>query len=434
MGSVTEARLVIEHNKVLEQDDSRHRNIKNLFIETAEGERFKLPFVNLAGGRAMLKHVRSGGRPYDIRGVHITEMISELKLLNRFNRASASHVVEGVTAQLREQAQAYYSAMRENLRSLATHRGYQRYFESWSPAEITETDTLVEDLKTLFVEQTIDARIEAALPVLVKIQQGSVMKEAKMFETWANHMVEGTWAMPDTPEKIKKLQAFMSQEQPLGPDAANATGLLHDIIGDGELHDRLADMANENPDADARIVVKHWIRDHQFDPKWQDMLRPVAVEFDADDQEQKLDIDIDNDKVTEVTRGISGLHGDLERTDIPAGTTVQRVKYQDVDRYKPDTEPDSHPRAATLDPRQGRLMKTVLSMKEGDNLATFEEPVQEAECNHTMEGESCPIHGMVKCDMYEDGKDPIDHRGAVTDSFHEELERIKTLASPKQHK
>jgi hypothetical protein len=368
-GDPTGARLVIEHNRPLAEDDARHRNIKSLFVETTEGERFKLPFVNLAGGRAMLEHVRQGGRPYDIRGVHIAEMIAELRLLNRFNRASAGRVMEGVTAELREQAAAYYQSLRDSIRGLGMARGYHRYFESWSPASITDSEALVEDLKTLFVEQSIDARIEAALPLLAKIQQGTTMKEAEIFEAWANQVTEGTWAMPDTPEKIQALKAFMSKEQPVGPDAVNAAEALYNIIGDDDLFDRLAELARFDPDADARIVVKDWILDHQFDDQWQDMLRPVSVELGADDQEQNLDIDL----------------GDQED-----------------------------------------------EVREGDNLATFEGSA--AKCNRTMEGESCPVHGLEECGVYEDGQDPMDRRGGVWDSFYEELDRIKTLALPKSHK
>jgi hypothetical protein len=51
-----------------------------------------------------------------------------------------------------------------------------------------------------------------------------------------------------------------------------------------------------------------------------------------------------------------------------------------------------------------------------------------------MEGESCPVHGLEECGVYEDGQDPMDRRGGVWDSFYEELDRIKTLALPKSHK
>jgi hypothetical protein len=250
VGEQTEARLVIKHNRMIGEDDKRYRYVESLFIETAEGERFKLPFVKLSGGRAMLEHVKQGGRPYDIRGQHINEIVSEMAVLSRFNRASQQRVFEGITQELVETVQHYYSELRESLQHMATGRGYAQYFESWTPADIGDETALVEDLKTMFIEQTLDARIEAALPTLAKIQQrGNAMKEAQIFENWANQIMEGTWALPDTPEAQAKLNELMSQELIVGPDATNAKEQLYDVIGDDQLFDILADLAEQDPRA-----------------------------------------------------------------------------------------------------------------------------------------------------------------------------------------
>jgi hypothetical protein len=250
VGEQTEARLVIKHNRMIGEDDKRYRYVESLFIETADGERFKLPFVKLSGGRAMLEHVKQGGRPYDIRGQHINEIVSEMAVLSRFNRASQQRVFEGVTQELVETVQHYYSGLRENLQHMATSRGYQQYFESWTPADIGDETALVEDLKTMFIEQTLDARIEAALPTLAKIQQrGNAMKEAQIFENWANQIMEGTWALPDTPEAQAKLDELMSRELIVGPDATNAKEQLYDVIGDDVLFDILSDLADQDPRA-----------------------------------------------------------------------------------------------------------------------------------------------------------------------------------------
>jgi len=250
VGEQTEARLVIKHNRMIGEDDKRYRYVESLFIETAEGERFKLPFVKLSGGRAMLEHVKQGGRPYDIRGQHINEIVSEMAVLGRFNRASQQRVFEGVTQELVETVQHYYAELRENLQHIGTGRGYKQYFESWTPADIGDETALVEDLKTMFIEQTLDARIEAALPTLAKIQQrGNAMKEAQIFENWANQIMEGTWALPDTPEAQAKLDELMSRELIVGPDATNAKEQLYDVVGDDVLFDILADLAEQDPRA-----------------------------------------------------------------------------------------------------------------------------------------------------------------------------------------
>jgi hypothetical protein len=237
---------------VLGENDARFRYIESIYIETADSERFKLPFTNMTGARAMLEHVRQGGRPYDVRGTHICEMVSELKVLNRFNRASAGRVMEGVTQAIVEQAQAYYQSLRESLKRLGQSRGYTAYFESWHPAEIGEHESLVEDIKTMFVEQTLDIRIEAALPLLARIQQqGNAMKEAEIFESWINNLAEGTWNLPETPEQLAKLKELMSQELIVGPDAVNATEQLYDLVGDDELFDRIEALAARDPRANA---------------------------------------------------------------------------------------------------------------------------------------------------------------------------------------
>jgi hypothetical protein len=251
-GEPTEARLVINHNRMLGENDKRYRYVESLFIETADRERFKLAFTNLAGGRAMLEHVRQGGKPYDIRGSHINEMVTEMKVLSRFNRASQGRVVEGVTQEITEQAHSYYQSLRESMKRMGTPRGYAHYFESWHPAEIGEQEELVENIKTMFIEQTLDTRIEEALPLLARIQQqGNAMKEADIFESWINTLAEGTWNLPETPEQLQKLKEMMSKELVVGPDATNATEQLYDLVGDDELFDRLGELAERDPRANA---------------------------------------------------------------------------------------------------------------------------------------------------------------------------------------
>ena len=251
-GEPTEARLVINHNRVLGENDKRYRYVESLFIETADSERYKLVFTNLAGGRAMLEHVRQGGKPYDIRGCHINEMVTEMKVLSRFNRASQGRVVEGVTQEITTQAHSYYQSLRESVKRMSTPRGYSSYFESWHPAEIGEQEELVENIKTMFIEQTLDSRIEEALPLLARIQQqGNAMKEADIFESWINTLAEGTWNLPETPEQLQKLKEMMSKELIVGPDATNATEQLYDLVGDDELFDRLDELAERDPRANA---------------------------------------------------------------------------------------------------------------------------------------------------------------------------------------
>jgi hypothetical protein len=263
VGEATQARLMIRHKRPLGEGDARHRQIDSLFLETADGERYRLPFRQLAGGRAMLEHVRAGGRPWDVRGVHITEMVSELAVLSRFRRASAGRVLEGISQQVVESAAHYYDALRESIRRLGSSRGYADYFESWTPADIGSHEELVEDIRQLFVEQTLDARIESALPLLARIQQKeNSMKEIAVFEAWTDRMMEGTWELPETPEQKTQLRQLLSQPLTVGVDAMDATEQLGGLVGDDELFDRLTDLADRDPNAnawdDSAVMDRMW--------------------------------------------------------------------------------------------------------------------------------------------------------------------------------
>jgi hypothetical protein len=275
-------RLMIRHKKPIGEGDARYRYVESLYVETTDGERFKLPFTKLAGGRAMVEHVRNGGRPYDARGQHIASVVEELNVLSRFRRANHGQVFEGNTAELISETNAYYENLNRMLKGLGTQRGYTNYFESWNPAEITEQDVVIESIKNLFVRETIDTRIEQALPVLARIQrQGQAMKEAHIFEAWANRLVEGTWATPDTPEKQAQLVELLSKEFLVGADATNATEQLYDLVGDDMLFDQLETLADQDADADARQIVYDRLVELSDDPSIAEVLNQLNIDTDT---------------------------------------------------------------------------------------------------------------------------------------------------------
>jgi biotin operon repressor len=83
--------------------------------------------------------------------------------------------------------------------------------------------------------------------------------ESDELENWANNIVEGTWAIPDTEEALDALEELMQKELPVGADAENASSALYSLIGDDELFDDLDELAEKDPEADARPVIKDWI-------------------------------------------------------------------------------------------------------------------------------------------------------------------------------
>ena len=253
-----QTRLVIKHNRTLGEDDARFRYVESLYVETGDDQRFKLPFTNLIGGRAMARHVSEGGTPYDTFGQHISEIVKEMNILNKFVRASKNKQFDTAAADLAETAVRHYQDLKAKAKRMISQRGYLDELQTFDPAEITDSDALAEDIRNMFIEQSLDARIEAAIPVLARLSKprDKDMQEIAEFESWAESVTEGTWATPDTAQTKKQLQQLMAKELPVGADATNATEQLYDLLGDDQLFDQLAELADQDPDADARPLIQ----------------------------------------------------------------------------------------------------------------------------------------------------------------------------------
>jgi hypothetical protein len=408
MGEQTQARLVIKHNRTLGEEDKRYRYVESLFIETADQERFRLSFKSLAGGRAMLEHVRQGGRPYDVRGTHIAEVVSEMAVLSRFNRAQHHRVFEGVTQELVENARQYYHNLQETIKHLGSTRGYQAYFESWAPDQTGEAESLVENLRNLFVEQTLDARIEAALPTLAKIQQqGNNMKEAQIFENWINNLSEGTWALPETPEQMEKLNQLMSGELIVGPDATNATELLYDIVGDDELFDILNDLADrsegraniwDDSDVQRRLAELGVQTPQSTQAEPADVPQDTAPEV-KEDQLDEIDIDTLNQLASNPMAGAMAAAGGAALGGV-IGKGIEKA----ADWYKGKKE------------QQALARHKQQGVAEGDNRATF---VEDRELSTMLKYAGVPVKEGV---LNDDTRNTWDH---LLDRFRHEVEQFK---------
>jgi len=246
------ARLVIKHNKTLGEGDARFRYIESLFVENDQGERFRIPSKSLIEGRILARHVAEGGTPYDAFGQYISEMVRDLKTLAGFVRAARHKDYSGDAGHMVESAVRHYTDLKAKAKRMISRRGYHEALDTFDPSAITPVDEAVETIRELFVQQTLDPRVEQALPMLARLQEKEMaMKEADQFESWSNRVMEGTWALADTPELTKKLSNLMSKELIVGPDATNATEQLYDLVGDDQLFDILDNIAKTNPDANA---------------------------------------------------------------------------------------------------------------------------------------------------------------------------------------
>lgn len=187
--AVPTTKIIIQHSRKIEEGEQRYRNIAKIFVENTQGERFAVPTTKPGIARVYARHIAEGGTPYDERGKHITSLVEEYQKMAGFVRATKNKQFNESAQQLVNEGLNHYQGLRETLHRMCGHRGYMAYFESYTP-------TLVEDgeeqnnLNELFVQETLDPRIESVMPILSRIHKKvSEMRETGELAEWADSLV-----------------------------------------------------------------------------------------------------------------------------------------------------------------------------------------------------------------------------------------------------
>jgi hypothetical protein len=108
-----------------------------------------------------------------------------------FVRATRNGQFNESAQKLVNEAINHYQGLRESLSRMTGKRGYEAYFESWTPP-LMEDDTDTSNLNELFVQETLDPRIESVMPILSKLQKNlGEMKEVNALAEWADSLLEG---------------------------------------------------------------------------------------------------------------------------------------------------------------------------------------------------------------------------------------------------
>ena len=179
------AKLIIKHTKAVNEESrgSRSRNINAIYIENADGERFKMPTNNLAGGRAMLRHVKEGGEFADAFGKHIQEQTVELKRLKEFaNYSKRNNLVNEDTAEIVEAVSHRISTIRESINKLKGCKCYNETKEKFEAKEVKINETDRTKLRNQFTVRTFDESLDEALPyVNALVKEMKSLKERDAF-------------------------------------------------------------------------------------------------------------------------------------------------------------------------------------------------------------------------------------------------------------
>ena len=146
------ARLMIKHTESINQElaTGRTQKIGAIYVESAEGERFKYPYKHLSGARAMARHVAEGGLPYDDFGSHITSLSEELSKLRKFkNYMGRSAVMAESLSVYMDVVKERIATVKKTVENLQKPKYYKEAIEGFETA-------VLEDVPSDVAENWID--------------------------------------------------------------------------------------------------------------------------------------------------------------------------------------------------------------------------------------------------------------------------------------
>ena len=186
--AVPSVKIILQHNRALEEGEQRYRNVAKIFLENQEGERFIAPTTRPGIARVYARHIAEGGVPNDDRWNHIKSICEDYNKMAGFVRATRNGQFNESATQMVQEGVNHYNNLRETLHKMTGHRGYQAYFESWTPSLMEDESD--DSINELFVQETMDPRIESAMPILSRLKKPvTEMSEVDTLAEWADSII-----------------------------------------------------------------------------------------------------------------------------------------------------------------------------------------------------------------------------------------------------
>ena len=233
-------KVIVRHNKAVDETSrgARSRNIQGIFIETAEGERFKYPHIHLNGARAMARHVHAGGKPHDEVGeaiVELSDQLAKLKEVTKYARRFSQ--VQEQAADILPLVDNKIANVKSQIHKLTTANGYTSFVESYKKSEAKDYSIeSLEELKNKFTVTKFDEKIGEVLPLLQ-----SIMDEAKQEQDNSSKAI------------ADRIMSKIKAGDPVEVHSPNATQQEYDPEKVGAFTNRDAKIAYKLADLAAKI-------------------------------------------------------------------------------------------------------------------------------------------------------------------------------------
>jgi hypothetical protein len=180
--NISDARICVKHSESINQElvGGRSQKIGSIYIESANGERFKYPYKHLNGARAMARHVAEGGNMYDDFGKHIVGLSEEMNKLRKFKTymSRSSVMAEGLAG--------YMDVVNERLEAVkstvAKLQNKSHYTEATTNFTSVVLEEVPEDVATDWTAQLtikqFNEELKSVFPYIYKlVSEANAVKE-----------------------------------------------------------------------------------------------------------------------------------------------------------------------------------------------------------------------------------------------------------------
>ena len=275
---------------------SQKKNIKAIYIQNRDGERFKYPFIHPAGAFAMAQHVDHGGVPHDPAGKAIVRMSEQIAQLQEFSRQVQHTQLHDDAMGIKERAVGRLQELKAQIESLSK----RHHYEAWTASFVEQDDTLMADLdpvtmetyKQKFTETNFKEDLASFFPLLHSIMQEAntvdledfvnegtcpkcdcspcecdddkEVKESAFdeFTEWAEAVEQGKL----TDDQIAALKQAMDElpngEMELGVDGQTAWQFFSSFgLEDSDLEAKLKGAYDLDPTTDPMEVLQVWAQE-----------------------------------------------------------------------------------------------------------------------------------------------------------------------------
>jgi hypothetical protein len=276
---------------------SQKKNIKAIYIQNRDGERFKYPFIHPAGAFAMAQHVDHGGVPHDPAGKAIVRMSEQIAQLQEFSRQVQHTQLHDDAMGIKERAVGRLQELKAQIESLSK----RHHYEAWTASFVEQDETLMADLdpvtmetyKQKFTETNFKEDLTAFFPLIHSIMQEANTvdledfvnegtcstchcdpcecddddKEVKEsvfdeFTEWAEAVEQGKL----TDDQIESLKQAMNElpngELELGIDGQTAFQFFSSFgLEDSDLENKLKSASELDAETDPIEVLQVWAQE-----------------------------------------------------------------------------------------------------------------------------------------------------------------------------